>query len=30
MLDFDNTFLDYIETKNQKDLDESLIDVLDM
>ena len=30
MLDFDKTFLDYIETKNQKGLNESLIDVLDL
>jgi len=30
MLDFDKTFLDYIEVKNQKDLYQSLIDVLDL
>ena len=30
MLDFDKTFLDYIEVKNQMDLYQSLIDVLDL
>ena len=30
MLDFDKSFLDYIETKNQKDLYEGLIDLLDI
>ena len=30
MLDFDKTFLDYIEVKNQKNLYQSLIDVLDL
>ena len=30
MLDFDKTFLDYIEVKNQKDFYQSLIDVLDL
>ena len=30
MLDFDKSFLDYIETKTQKDLYEGLIDLLDI
>ena len=30
MLDFDKSFLDYIEAKNQKDLYEGLIDLLDI
>ena len=30
MLDFDKSFLDYIETKIQKDLYEGLIDLLDI